>query len=290
MLTHTGYQLENLNNDYSGASSDSHLLELWLQGKAISTQKIYQRHASQFLVAVGKPLTSVTLKDVYAYADTLSHLAASTIKSRLYTVKSLMSFAHKLGYTSFNVAAVVKPPKVAIGVHSKALKPAQITNMIAHTISNRDALLIRLGFTSGMRAAELASLTWSCLHDDVLTIIGKGSKERSIKLPDWLVNELTQVKPVDCKADSPIFRSRKGGHLTTRQITRIVKDAAIKAGESSDVSAHWLRHSHVTEAILRGDDYKMVATTTGHSDPGYLIKVYVANNPSDSSAMRQERV
>lgn len=290
MLTRSGYQLENLNNDYSGASGDGHLVQLWLQGKAKSTQKIYQRHATQFLAIVGKPLASVTLKDVYAYADTLSHLAASTIKSRLYTVKSLMSFSHDLGYIPFNVAAVVKPPKVAIGVHSKALKPAQITNMIAHTISNRDATLIRLGFTSGMRSAELASLTWSMLHDDVLTIVGKGSKERSIKLPEWLINELWQLKPIEFNPSLPIFRSRKGGHLTTRQITRIVKDSARKAGEGDKVSCHWLRHSHVTEAIRRGDDYKMVADTTGHSDPGYLIKVYVASNPENSSAMSQVRV
>ena len=52
--------------------------------------------------------------------------------------------------------------------------------------------------------------------------------------------------------EAPVFRSRQGGALDASQVHRIVKAAAQRAGLSDAVSAHWLRHAHVSHALDRG--------------------------------------
>jgi integrase/recombinase XerD len=275
---------ENPISDFSGATGDDHVIELWIHDKAVTTKKIYQRHVKHFLGFLGKAIASVTLADVYSWADTLGNLKPSTIKSRLYTIKSLISFCHKIGYIPFNVSAVVKPPKVANTVHQKALKPVQVKALVDAAKTTRDALIIRLGYYSAMRVSELSSLTWGSLHDNILTFVGKGSKQASIKIPQWLVDELLTLKTADSTDDSPVFKSKKGGHLTRQQIGRIVKGAAVEAGESNKVSCHWLRHSHITNALNEGIDLKVVSLTARHASCAFTLDHYRSVNPDASSA------
>ena len=61
----------------------------------------------------------------------------------------------------------------------------------------------------------------------------------------WRVLHYTGQKP-----DDPVFRSRQGGGpRDPSQVHRIVKIAAKRAGLPALVSAHWLRHAHVSHAL-----------------------------------------
>jgi hypothetical protein len=46
------------------ATSDAHLLDLWLYGRSPHTVRSYRRTAGRFLAFVGVPLPAVTLGDV----------------------------------------------------------------------------------------------------------------------------------------------------------------------------------------------------------------------------------
>ena len=59
---------------------------------------------------VGKPLQEITLGDVQAYSNALSGLAPATRGRRLASVKSLFSFAQRIGYIVFNVTAAMQVP------------------------------------------------------------------------------------------------------------------------------------------------------------------------------------
>ena len=66
--------------------------------------------------------------------------------------------------------------------------------------------------------------------------------------------------------DDPVFCSAKGGELDPSQVHRIVKQAARRAGLSTAVSTHWLRHAHCSRALDRGAPAHLVQATVGHSD------------------------
>ena len=63
------------------ADTDQHLRALWLQGRPASTQSAYACDVQRFLTFADKPLRSVTLGDVQAFADSLNEKAPSTRRS-----------------------------------------------------------------------------------------------------------------------------------------------------------------------------------------------------------------
>ena len=63
----------------------------------------------------------------------------------------------------------------------------------------------------------------------------------------------------------PVFRSRKGAHLTASQLWRIIKAAAKRAGLPAEVSTHWLRHAHASHSLDRGAPISLVQNTLGHA-------------------------
>lgn len=83
----------------SGAEDDGRLLELWLADKAPETRRQYAQDLEKFFdFASGKPLSSITLADLQEFAWFVSVLIApATVARMLSTLKSLFSFANKVG-------------------------------------------------------------------------------------------------------------------------------------------------------------------------------------------------
>ena len=113
-------------------------------------------------------------------------------------------------------------------------------------------------------------------------MFGKGGKTRAVLLKASIWQELAAVRPAD--PDAAVFRSRNGGGaLDPSQVHRIVKRAAGRAGLSDAVSAHWLRHAHVSHALDRGAPVHLVQATVGHASLATTSR-YAHARPSDSSS------
>ena len=107
------------NVDMSGATSDAHLISLWLNQKgrrSQNTKRVYEHEVTRFLDIVQKPLRAVTVVDMQGYMERLEGLGLSdaTQARALSTVRSLFSFALKVGYVPFNVTQAVELPKVPV--------------------------------------------------------------------------------------------------------------------------------------------------------------------------------
>jgi integrase/recombinase XerD len=86
------------------ANSDLQLLDLWLHGRSKHTQKAYRRDVLKlFDFTEHQPLKQITLSDLQSFADSLVELAPSSQARILSGVKSLLSFAHPIGYIPCNV-------------------------------------------------------------------------------------------------------------------------------------------------------------------------------------------
>jgi integrase/recombinase XerD len=99
------------------ADAEAKLVEMWLYGKSQTSQNTYRLYITKFLAYVAKPIGSLTLEDLYDFAGHLSQLglAGSTQKTYLSVVKSLLSFAHKIGLTPVNVGVGVNIAKLSPG-------------------------------------------------------------------------------------------------------------------------------------------------------------------------------
>jgi integrase/recombinase XerD len=271
------------------AESDQHLIELWLHGRSEHTQRAYASDGKRLLDAVAKPLRQITLGDLQQFASDLSSegLEPSSVYRTLSAVKSLFAFGHRLGYLQFDVAAPLRLPALREKLAERILEETDVLKMIALENMPRNKAILLTFYASGFRVAELCSLKWSDLQSrdraGQLTVFGKGSKTRTVLIPQTVWNSLQALRG-DANDNAPVFKSRKkGGHLDESQVWRIVSKAAKRAGLEKAVSCHWLRHAHASHSLNRGAPIHLVQATLGHSSIATTGR-YLHARPSDSSA------
>lgn len=274
------------------ATANQQLLQLWLGGKSTNTADYYRRWAERFLAFIGKPIHLVTFAEVQAFAVHLESigLAASSRRSILSAVRSLLSFAQKIGILSVNVGSPLKLPQAPDTLPFKILSPMQVQLMMALEPNLRNRAILKLLYYGGLRVSELCALTWENLQPrgdtGQVTVVGKGSKTRVVILPSVFWQELMQLQ--DSSGDrKPVFASRnqnKGGHLHRYQVDRIVKAAAVRAGIAKKISPHSLRHAHASHALEQGAKIHLVQATLGHSSVAVTSK-YLHARPDESSGL-----
>jgi integrase/recombinase XerD len=268
------------------ASSDNHLIELWLHGRSAGTQLAYRADIRAFLDFAGKPLAAVTIGDVQRFGDSLAQLAPASQARKLSAVKSVLSFAQRIGYLPFNVGAPVRLPPIKGTLAERIVGEADLQRLLALETDSRNAALLRLIYGAGLRISEAAGLRWRDLQprDDAgqVTIFGKGGKTRVVLLPKGVWRVLAQLRG-EATADDPVFLSQKGGALDPSAVHRVVKAAAARAGLPAELSAHWLRHAHASHALDRGAPIHLVQATLGHASVATTGR-YLHARPADSSA------
>jgi integrase/recombinase XerD len=186
-----------------------------------------------------------------------------------------------------NVGAAVLSPKSKDTLSQKILSYDIVKAMIAAESNTRNVLILKVLYYGGLRVSELAGLTWEDLQGDRLTVFGKGSKTRVVRLTTSLSTELQNYRTAEAGNDEPIFCSRKGkgkGFLSREYLTNLVKKAAKRVGASDSVSAHWLRHTHASHSLDKGCPISLVQATLGHSNVATTSK-YLHAKPNESSSL-----
>lgn len=268
--------------------NDDLLIAMWLRSKeSPRTREEYGRDVERFRRFVAKPLGSVGLGDLQAYADELatSHKVGSQ-QRMLASVKSLFTFGHRLGYLPFDTGKALKLPKQKDDLAQRLLSEEQTAAMIALEPSPRNKLLIRSLYVSAGRVSEVLGLSWSDLQPreegGQATLYGKGGKTRAVLITARLWADLMDSRGVE-EDTEPVFRSRFKKRLSKAQAWRVVRAAATRAGVKGNVSPHWLRHAHASHALERGASLALVGATLGHANIATTSK-YTHARPSDSSS------
>jgi integrase/recombinase XerD len=277
------------------ATTDEQVIDLWVHGRSPHTQKAYSKDIRNFVHSVNKCFTTVTLGDLQNYADSLAEKGLKDISCHriLSSVKSLFTFAHKIGYLRFDVGKPLKLPKYKDELAERILSEGEIHRLIDMEHQPRNRLMLRLLYLSGIRVSEVCRLTWSNMtardnNQGQMTVFGKGSKTNNILLPASLWTDLMAFRN-DALDTSPVFRSRKGGHLTAAQVWNIVRKAAKRAGINKAVSPHWMRHGSASHSLARGASISIVSKSLGHSSILSTQK-YIHCRPNDSSSLYLEDV
>ena len=268
-------------SDISGALGDSHLVRMWLSGRPENTIRAYQADISGFRLHVCRPLRQVTAADLIDYAETLAGLATATQHRKLSVVKSLFSYAMKLGYIGLDPAAALRLPKPADNRASKLRSVKAVHAIIAAAKPTRDRLICRTLYLAGLREAELVRLNANDIQatpkGHALTVNGKGDKQRAIALPPALATDL-----IAHRDSGAIFQSIRKRPLSASDIYRIVRQAGNRAG--CHVTPHTLRHCCASHALDAGCPIHVVKSTLGHSSLA-TTSIYSHSRPEDSAGM-----
>jgi len=284
----------------TGAKTDGELLDIWLRSHvdgSVHTLRAYQRVGERFLAALhgsGADLRSATVEHVQTALQDLrtktdgSPSRPATVNAYVAIAKALLGFAHRVGFTRFNAAPLIKLKKAPRQIAQRILAEVDIAMLIRAARPGRDRLLLEVAYFGGLRVSELVGLTWAQViprenREAQLEIVGKGGKARQVLIPSRLAARLLASRN-DAPATAPVFASvrRPGFPLTDRAINFIVKGAAELAGINPAASVHWLRHAHASHAIDNGAPITLVSATLGHADLK-TTSVYAHARPGESS-------
>ena len=145
-------------------------------------------------------------------------------------------------------------------------------------LGQRDRAMLELMYASGLRVSELVGLRRVDLldGDQVLRVLGKGSKERLVpygqQAADVLAIYLNQARPqlLGERIESALFLTsrgpRKGQAMSRIMFWNLVRKYALQAGIDRPLSPHTLRHAFATHLLNHGADLRAVQMLLGHAD------------------------
>lgn len=148
---------------------------------------------------------------------------------------------------------------------------AALLKSVSGPNEKRDYAILMLFLNCGIRRSELVGLNLTDVYEDRIRVVGKGNKERFVyfgsacrKAIDSYLLERNEKVLTDNRA---LFGSRNGNRISVEAVHRLVKKALLQAGlDSTQFSAHKLRHTAATMMLSGGVDVKTVQEVLGHEN------------------------
>ena len=185
---------------------------------------------------------------------------------------SVILFLSALKYAYSNIlkkdiTAGIKRPKKEKRIPN-VLTKEEVKKLLDACKNRKSRLMLSLLYAAGFRVSELVSLKHSDLSFDEKTghiRQAKGKKDRIFNIPNFLMDALKEQAEMQKQSGQEFLFSGARGRLTERNIQKIVKNAAKKAGIQKDVHPHTLRHSFATHLLESGTDIRYIQALLGHS-------------------------
>ena len=265
------------------------------RGAAAHTIEAYTRDLSEFLsylAAKGKKAKSATAEHLRGFLAGLARkgLAPTSRARKLSAIRQFFRFLLAEGLRADDPCSAIDSPRLPRPL-PKILSFAEVETLLntaadaseraADGAARRRALrlyaLLETLYATGLRVSELISLPRGVLtaDDRVLTVKGKGGRERLVPLNDAarsaLAAHLEALREDEAKrrAPSPWLFPSSGGqeHLTRQRFGQELKALAIASDiEPARVSPHVLRHAFASHLLERGADLRTVQQLLGHAD------------------------
>lgn len=249
------------------------------------TIQTYSRAIRQFIKYLAvNGISQPTRSDVIAFRDGLkeSH-KPSTVQSYIIAIRLFFQWTEQEGVYP-NIAQHVKGAKISKEHKKDYLTSSQVKHILG-TMNRetpqgrRDYAIFVLMVTGGLRDIEVHRANVEDLrtlgNSTVLFLQGKGREERAefVKLPSEVERAIREslADREEVTGSQPLFISlsnnSKGGRISTRSISGIVKNSLKNAGYESDtLTAHSLRHTAVTLSLIGGQKLEEVQQFARHKN------------------------
>lgn len=248
------------------------------KGLSPNTIEAYGRDLQHFIIFLKEiPLRSfvdVTSNQLINFLASLhSKYAPASISRAFIAIKVLFRFLKREGILNENIALYLETPKTWQAIPA-VLTIEETDRLISQpdrrtSTGARDAAILELLYSSGIRASELCLLKIVDVDDDAIRVFGKGSKERLVPIGRQAIEAIDYYlihHRCQCEGDEEIlFLSKWNKPLDRNTLWQIVKRHATAAGIEKNISPHTLRHSFATHLLDNGADLRIIQEMLGHS-------------------------
>ncbi len=272
------------------------------KGRSVKTVRNYDFFISKFLtygkIKTAEDITAGVVREFRLWLNRQpgwkSKNEARTLKKNtqnyhLIALRSFLKFLAKRGIKSLSPdmieLAKVGHRQIDVITHDELRRLMNAPDDGSLT-ALRDKAILELLFSTGLRVAELCSLSRDIdLTAEEFTVRGKGDKVRLVFLSpeartavkryldarkdmgDALFVEISE-RALKASSSGKKKDGKDAGDtpLTTRSVQRIIKKYAIKAGIPKRVTPHMIRHCFATDLLSNGADIRSVQMLLGHAD------------------------
>lgn len=163
-----------------------------------------------------------------------------------------------------------KLPKV---IYNEELETILNTPDINTKLGLRDALILEMLYSTGIRVSELVNIELNDINfnQKEIRITGKGSKERIVLFGYRcyeLINKYLENSRVYLVSEkypnNYLILSKTGRKINPREIRNIVDNVVKKTGLKIHISPHVFRHTYATDMLNNGADLRSVQELLGH--------------------------
>lgn len=215
----------------------------------------------------------------WLYEAMEEQLKSSTIRLRFAALRSFYNYLVRFGEVSMSPLAEVSLPKARhpLPVHLNLRQMEELLSMPLRVpldkkcppwLPYRDAAILELFYSCGVRLSELVSLNANALQSEegCLRVVGKGRKVRLVPVGDYARAAIERYcEMAGVSGASPLFISRLGRRLTGRAIQLMLEKYLRYSDIPIHISPHKLRHTFATHLLDAGADLRAVQELLGHA-------------------------
>lgn len=232
-----------------------------------------------FLTLEGIDFLEVCLADLQRFAAGLHDIGIhARSQARIISgVKSFFRFLLMADYLEADPSELLESPRIGFKL-PEVLSVEEIDAIISAVDRSkpegqRNRAILETLYSCGLRVSELVNLKLSALYLDegFIKVEGKGSKQRLVPISPRAIHELRlyfsdrngiEVKPG--YEDFVFVSHRRGKSLSRIMIFHLIKELAVQANITKNISPHTFRHSFATHLLEGGANLRAIQCMLGH--------------------------
>ncbi|MBX2798021.1 MAG: site-specific tyrosine recombinase XerD [Myxococcales bacterium] len=261
LLYHLKVERNRSENTLEAYGRDLRRFGVWCEEQGVvEVSQVTTAHLSDHLVALDR-----------------SDLGLRSIARARSSIRQLFRFLVRDGLLQHDPSDQLDAPRFGTPL-PKALSQREVEALLrapdrSSPLGLRDAAMIELLYSTGLRVSELVSLPLSAVDEErgLLLVRGKGDKRRLVPTGPASLQLMARYLAVARPQHDPegrcsqVFVSRRGTAMTRQNFWQRLRQWAATAGLER-VSPHVLRHSFATHLLEHGADLRHLQAMLGHAD------------------------
>jgi len=233
---------------------------IWLRRNTDVTKLVfYWKDLENARLDTSVEVTPVLVNDFLSFVSSMQTYKPKTFHRIISTLSSFYRFLYSQGVVTANPLTGIDRPRIK-QQEVKYLKHNQVLRLIDSIEDQRDKLIVRTIYATGVRVSELCNMNIEDIDFDehTIRIKGKGDKIRIVFVDDDTLHDILRF--IGNRIVGPLFVGQQGKHISSRAIQHIFKHYA-----PSGITPHKIRHSYASELYKRSKNLRVVQENLGHT-------------------------
>ncbi|HEY1760106.1 MAG TPA: site-specific tyrosine recombinase XerD [Bryobacteraceae bacterium] len=250
------------------------------KGLAANSIASYRTDLKRLMMALPVREADATADHLGCYVQSLYNagMSARSVARHIATLRNFYGFLAREGTIALDPAELLTPPRQWFTL-PKYLNREEVERLIVSPPDTkptglRDRAMLEMLYATGLRVSELCALELAGVERQlgVLRVLGKGNKHRMVPFGQSAGEAMDRYlregrgKLLRGAASPHVFVTARGGAMTRQAFWMLLKGYGRKAGITSRLTPHVVRHSFATHMVEGGADLRSVQVMLGHTD------------------------